>query len=127
MPWSDSGDNLDDVEYWTDDGYSTNGSDNPYQFNHLNESQNSVEESEPAKDLDNNTVLTDADMVKEEQNALKLPGGEGDNKNCHGGRHIRNCWNNTAGTPNGKFKSKLKELEDNTFDNTGLNDAANFY
>ena len=31
------------------------------------------------------------------------------------------------GTSTGKFKSKLKELEDNTFDKTGPNDAANFH
>ncbi len=80
MPQLDSGDNSDGVEYWTDDGYSTNNSNNPYRFDHLHESQNSVEESESAEDLNNNTV-TDADMVKEEQNVPKLPGGEGTNKN----------------------------------------------
>jgi hypothetical protein len=33
----------------------------------------------------------------------------------------------TSGIPTGKFKSKLKELEDNTFYNTGPNNAANFH
>jgi hypothetical protein len=80
MPRSESGDNSDDIEYWTDNGYSTNDSNNLYRFNHLHESQNSVEESESAEDLDNNTV-TDIGMVKEEQNVPKLPGGEGANKN----------------------------------------------
>jgi hypothetical protein len=126
MPWSDSGDDSDDVEYWTDNGYSMNDSNNLYQFDHLHKSQNSVEESKSVEDLDNNTV-TGTNMVKDEQNVPKLLGGEGANKNWHGGRCIRNCWNNTAGTLSNKFKSKLKELEDNTFDNTGPNDAANFY
>jgi hypothetical protein len=75
----DSGDNSDNVEYWTDDGYSTNNLNNPYQCNHLHKSQNNVEESKSAEDLDNNTV-TDAIMVKEEQNFPKLPGGKAPTK-----------------------------------------------
>ncbi len=75
----DSGDNSDDG-IWTDDGYSTNNSNNPCQFDHLHKSQSSVEESESAEDLENNAV-TDANIVKEKQNIPKLPGGEGTNKN----------------------------------------------
>ncbi len=69
----------------------------------------------------------DANMVKEEPNIPKLSAGEGANKNWCGNHCIWNCWSNTAGTPKGKFKSKLKELEDDTFDNTGPNNAANFH
>jgi hypothetical protein len=52
MPRSDSSENSDNVEYWTDDGYSTNNSNNPYQFNHLHEYWSSVEEDESVEDLD---------------------------------------------------------------------------
>ena len=56
MPGLDSGDNSDD-EILTDGGYSTNDSNNPYRFDHLHESQSSVEEGESANSDDR--ILTD--------------------------------------------------------------------
>ena len=60
--------------------YSSNSSNNPYRFDHLHKSESSVEQGKPAEDLQNNTV-TDANMVKEEQNVPKLLRGGGADKN----------------------------------------------
>jgi hypothetical protein len=74
----------DKAEPWADDkyslGYSSNSSNNPYLFDHLHKSESSIEQDKPAVDQRNNTV-TDADMVKEEQNVPKLLRGGGTNKN----------------------------------------------
>ncbi len=78
MPRLDSGDNSDDG-ILTNNGYSTNNSNNPYRFDHLQESQSSVEEGKSTKDLENNAV-TDAIMINEEQNVPNLPGGESPTK-----------------------------------------------
>jgi hypothetical protein len=45
-----------------------------------------------------------------------------------GGRHRHNCqrFHNPAAANSGKFKGKIKDTELDVFDNTGLNDAANF-
>ena len=51
MPGLDSGDNSDD-EILTVGGYSTNNSNNPYRFDHLHESQSSVEEGKSANSDD---------------------------------------------------------------------------
>jgi hypothetical protein len=56
MPRSDSSENSGDVEYWTDDGYSTNDSNNPYRFDHLHEYWSSVEDNKSAEDLDSDAV-----------------------------------------------------------------------
>ena len=56
MPGLNSGDNSDDG-ILTDGGYSTNDSNNPYRFDHLHESQSSVEEGESANSDDR--ILTD--------------------------------------------------------------------
>jgi hypothetical protein len=46
-----------------------------------------------------------------------------------GRRHNRNRWNNTAvgSMSMGKFKGKTPGIEQDIFDNTGANDAANFH
>jgi hypothetical protein len=51
------------------------------------------------------------------------------NDRCHGGSRQNNCNrynNNNATPPGGKFRGKIKEITDDTFDNTGPNDVANF-
>jgi hypothetical protein len=52
-----------------------------------------------------------------------------DNERQRGGGHRRNPhqrWNQGAHHGGGKFKGKTKEIETNTFDNTGPHDAATF-
>ena len=49
-----SDDNLEDIDWWTDNGYSTNSSNNPYRFDHLHKSESSVEQEESAENLKNN-------------------------------------------------------------------------
>jgi hypothetical protein len=56
MPRLDSSENSNNVEYWTDNGYSTNDLNNPYQFDHLHKYWSSVEDNKSAEDLDSNTV-----------------------------------------------------------------------
>ncbi len=51
------------------------------------------------------------------------PGG---NDHRRGGRFNRNRYQHNAAQPGGRFKGKIKEIADDTFDNTGLNNAANF-
>jgi hypothetical protein len=54
--------------------------------------------------------------------------GDGTAGAHHGGGkchcHPRQHWN--QGNPSGKFKGKTKEIEFNTFDNTGPHSAAQF-
>ena len=53
-----------------------------------------------------------------------VPGG-GDRR--HGKRYNnRHRHQQNKGQPGGQFKGKIKEIEEDTFDNTGLNDAAKF-
>ena len=55
-----------------------------------------------------------------------------DNNNDHhrwgGGCHRHSCqrFHDVAAAHSGKFKGKIKDIEFDLFDNTGLNDAANF-
>jgi hypothetical protein len=67
MPGLDSGDNSDDG-ILTGGGYSTNDSNNPYCFDHLHESQSSVEESESANSDDG--ILTDSGYSTNNSNNL---------------------------------------------------------
>jgi hypothetical protein len=67
--------------------------------------------------------------IKPAASAAPMPA---DNNNNHyrrgGGCHCHNCqhFHNAAAAHLGKFKGKIKYIELDFFDNTGLNDAANF-
>jgi hypothetical protein len=73
-----------------------------------------------------------ATMIKDENEAgtqgQGTPNQEGRNNhqgcNCH--HHNRQHWNNNNNASGGKFRGKTKEIENNTFDNTGPHDAALF-
>ncbi len=49
------------------------------------------------------------------------------NDHCRDGRRYnQNRYQHNSAQPGGKFKGKIKEIADDTFDNTGPNDAENF-
>jgi hypothetical protein len=63
--------------------------------------------------------------------ASPAPMPAGNNNDCHqrgGGRHHHNHqrFRNAVAAHLGKFKGKIKDINIGVFDNTGLNDAANF-
>jgi hypothetical protein len=63
--------------------------------------------------------------------ASPAPTPADNNNDCHqrgGGHHCHNCqrFHNAAAAHSGKFKGKIKDIKLDIFENTGLNNAANF-
>jgi hypothetical protein len=50
MPQASPDDNLDKIDCWEDNGYSTNSLNKPYRFDHLHKSERSVEQDKSAED-----------------------------------------------------------------------------